>query len=271
MRTNVCCLNCGIYGHTTKVCNFPITSYGLICFKRINGEVKYIMIQKKDTISYTEFLRGKYELNNLGYIIKLFNGMTKGEKSNLLLHHFETLWNTLWNHSHTENKFQREFNKSIQKFSKLKRGYTMMRTDGTLQIINLEYIVNNSTSINEQEWEFPKGRRKLHESDISCAIREFEEEVGIHERIVIHDSYKQFEEIFQGSNNIRYRNIYYISQYIGDASLVKFDSSNEQQAKEVRNVKWFSYDEVLRNIRGNDEKKELFKRINTIIHKNYLI
>ena len=140
-----------------------------------------------------------------------------------------------------------------------------------MQFINLEYIIHNSTSILEQEWEFPKGRRKLHENDLSCAIREFEEEVGIRERIVIHDSYKQFEEIFQGSNNIRYRNIYYLSQYIGDATLVKFDSSNEQQAKEVRNVKWFSYDEVLNNIKSNDEKKELFKRINTIVHKNYLI
>tara|TARA_B110000037_G_scaffold221874_1_gene294386 strand:- start:13115 stop:13930 length:816 start_codon:yes stop_codon:yes gene_type:complete len=271
MRINVCCLNCGIYGHTTKVCNFPITSYGLICFKRISGEVKYIMVQKKDTISYTEFLRGKYELNNLGYIIKLFNNMTKYEKSELLSNPFETLWNKLWNHSQTENKFQREFNKSIYKFNKLKNGFNMIRTDRTIQFINLEYIIQNSNNIHEQEWEFPKGRRKLHENDLSCAIREFEEEVGIRERIVIHDSYKQFEEIFQGSNNIRYRNIYYLSQYIGDATLVKFDSSNEQQAKEVRNVKWFSYDAVLNNIKFNDEKKELFKRINTIVHKNYLI
>ena len=126
MRINVCCLNCGIYGHTTKVCNFPITSYGLICFKRISGEVKYIMVQKKDTISYTEFLRGKYELNNLGYIIKLFNNMTKYEKSELLSNPFETLWNKLWNHSQTENKFQREFNKSIYKFNKLKKHEQLM-------------------------------------------------------------------------------------------------------------------------------------------------
>ena len=271
MRTNVCCLNCGIYGHTTKVCNFPITSYGLICFKKISGEIKYIMIQKKDTISYTEFLRGKYELNNLDYIIKLFNRMTKAEKDGLLLYSFETLWKKLWNHDANENKFQREYNKSFIKFNKFKNGFNMLRTNKTLQFIDLDYVINNSNYLNEQEWEFPKGRRKLHENDLSCAIREFEEEVGIHERIVIHDSYRQFEEIFQGSNNMRYRNVYYLSQYVGDASMVKFDKYNEQQAKEVRNVKWFSYDEVLHNLRRDDEKKELFKRINTIVHKNYLI
>ena len=83
MKQNICCLNCGIYGHTTRVCNFPITSYGLICFKKIQNEIKYIMIQKKDTISYIEFIRGKYDINNLSYLIMLFSKMTYQENYQL--------------------------------------------------------------------------------------------------------------------------------------------------------------------------------------------
>jgi 8-oxo-dGTP pyrophosphatase MutT (NUDIX family) len=229
------------------------------------------MIQKKDTISYTEFIRGKYEINNLQYMKWLFDSMTIEEKKNLLSLSFSDLWKNLWNHTSENNKFQKEFNKSQSKFAKLRNGFYMALKDKTIQFINIEVLIANSKNEKEQEWEFPKGRRKLYESDLKCSIREFEEEVGIGEKIVVHDTGKQFEETFSGSNNIRYRNIYYIAQYFGDASLVKFDKSNAQQAKEVRDVKWFTYDEVLQIIKNNNyEKRELFKRINTIIHKHYL-
>ena len=26
------CLNCGHYGHAIKTCNYPITSYGILCY-----------------------------------------------------------------------------------------------------------------------------------------------------------------------------------------------------------------------------------------------
>lgn len=272
MKQNICCLNCGIYGHTTRVCNFPVTSYGLICFKKINNEIKYIMIQKKDTISYIEFIRGKYDINNLNYLKMLFSSMTHKEKRDLDTLDFREIWGNLWSSASNDSKFQREYHKSVQKFNRLKAGFTLAKLDGSLQFVDIKHLINISSSTSEQEWEFPKGRRKLHESDIDCSIREFCEEVGLSERIFIHDVNKQYEEIFQGSNNIRYRNIYYIAQFIGDESLIKFDSSNAQQVKEVRDVSWFSYAEVLRNMnRKAPEKVELFKRINSIILKNYLI
>lgn len=274
MRSNVCCLNCGIYGHTTKVCNHPVTSYGLVCYYNTgNDDIKYIMIQKKDTISYTEFIRGKYEINNLNYLLKLFSTMTRGEKEGIRKSTFDELWNNLWNHNVRENKFQKEFNKSFNKFDKLSRGYYMKRIDGTFQLVNIHYLIDNSDCFLEQEWEFPKGRRKLHESDINCSIREFEEETGIcnSNKLIIRDNQKQFEEIFQGSNQVRYRNIYYIAEYTGDVHKIKFNQDNLQQAKEVRNVKLFKADDVINCIKHNSEKRELFKRINTIIKKNYLI
>lgn len=271
-QTNVSCLNCGVFGHTSKVCNYPVSSYGIICFKRIDGVIKYILVQKKDSIPFTEFLRGKYEINNYNYLLKLFSKMTQSEKNAIVAKRFNDLWKGLWNHSNDQNqKFQKEFSKSQVKFNKLRNGIYMKRIDGNVQLVNLNILVANTPCADEQIWEAPKGRRRLYESDLKCALREFQEEVGFHDRIVLHDSNKQFEETFNGSNGVRYRNVYYIAQYIGDASTVKFDENNHQQAKEVRNVGWFTYEEVLRHINSteNHEKRELFKRVNTIVHKHY--
>jgi len=231
-------------------------------------------VQKKDSIAYTEFLRGKYELNNYTYIQKLFSKMTSSEKTLITNSKFTDLWTRLWSHSSEQQnqKFQKEFNKSQMKFNKLLAGVYIRRIEGEIQFVNLNIFAANTECASEQIWEAPKGRRRLYESDLKCALREFEEEVGFHEKIVLHDTTKQFEEVFNGSNGIRYRNVYYMAQYVGDASAVKFDASNVQQAKEVRNVAWFTYEEVLQHIKANEnhEKRELFKRVNTIVHKLYI-
>ena len=38
---------------------------------------------------------------------------------------------------------------------------------------------NQYTSWDEPEWGFPKGRRNFNETDLNCALREFNEETGI--------------------------------------------------------------------------------------------
>ena len=272
MKKDVCCLNCGIFGHTTRFCNYPVTSYGLICYKKFQDEIKFIMIQKKDTISYIEFIRGKYDVNNISYIVMLFSKMTYQEKHVLHNFDFKEIWSNLWTITSNEAKFQKDYNVSSQKFNKLKTGFMLSRIDGTLQYIDIKYLLNISSNIDTQEWEFPKGRRKLHESGKDCSIREFCEEVGIYDSKLINLHSKQYEEIFQGSNNVRYRSIYYIAQFMGDESLIKFDSNNLQQIKEVRDVNWFSYEDVIKIMNNKtSEKIELFKRVNNIIKKNYLI
>jgi hypothetical protein len=86
---NVYCVNCGEKGHVLKECNGPITSFGIIAFKtckeesdcindtnnklkeilkKINTDkeeypkIKFLMIQRKDTMGYIDFIRGKYDI-----------------------------------------------------------------------------------------------------------------------------------------------------------------------------------------------------------------
>ena len=111
-----------IYGHTIKSCNYPITSYGIICYCKINNEIKYLMIQRKDSLCYIEFIRGKYKMNDINYICKLFKFITNKEKNKILNSDFDTLWKDLWK-EYDINKFKKEYLQSKRKFDKIKNGF----------------------------------------------------------------------------------------------------------------------------------------------------
>ena len=67
------CGNCGKRGHVYRKCLAPITSLGVIVY-RWNNEKKreYLMIRRRDTLGFVEFMRGKYNLSNCPYIYELF-------------------------------------------------------------------------------------------------------------------------------------------------------------------------------------------------------
>lgn len=93
------CNNCGKHGHTFKQCKHPITSFGVIIF-RINpnkyNKREYLMIRRKDTLGYIDFMRGKYSVSNHNYILNMLKQMTEHEKNKLAKYTFEELWTDLW-------------------------------------------------------------------------------------------------------------------------------------------------------------------------------
>ena len=90
------CRNCGLNGHIYKNCPHPIISFGIICYKIEKNEIKYLMIQRKDSLSFMEFVRGKYELSNIEYIKKLLLNMTISERDMIITNTFENIWNYIW-------------------------------------------------------------------------------------------------------------------------------------------------------------------------------
>ena len=90
------CANCGKHGHIYKNCVLPVMSYGVILYrKNADKQREYLMIRRKHTLGYVEFLRGKYSTENVNYIIKLLSIMTLEERKNVLTRDFDDLWQTL--------------------------------------------------------------------------------------------------------------------------------------------------------------------------------
>ena len=96
IKNTLYCGNCGKYGHIYRKCLSPIISYGIIIFKKIDNKLKYLLVQRKDTLGFVEFMRGKYNLENINYIIRLFKIMTLNERNKILSYDFDILWNKLW-------------------------------------------------------------------------------------------------------------------------------------------------------------------------------
>ena len=75
------CNNCGKKGHMYKDCKLPVTSCGHIIFRDDGVEPKVLMIQRKDSLCYIDFLRGKYDMRDLKYIQVLIDKCSKTNKN----------------------------------------------------------------------------------------------------------------------------------------------------------------------------------------------
>jgi 8-oxo-dGTP pyrophosphatase MutT (NUDIX family) len=253
------CRNCGHIGHIYKNCPHPIMSFGIICYKVENGEIKYLMIQRKDSLSFMEFMRGKYEITNLDYIKQLLINMTINERHMIINLPFEEIWNYLWHQNENNiNKNNKEFYESKYKFTSLNDSNFLKN-----------YILSIKSIFNEQEWGFPKGRRKIKESDLDCAVREFYEETRIinNDIMVIYDILP-FEEIFFGTNGIMYKHVYFVAKIKNNKINIKIDNNCLEQVREIRAIKWYNYNDVLSHIKCyNTERISLFKYANSKIRE----
>lgn len=272
MRKQIYCANCGGMGHIYKQCNHPITSYGIMCF---NDNMEYLLVQRKDSMSYVEFIRGKYVLENRKYVYKLLSQMTVIERQRLETHDFDGLWKQLWQITDC-NSFVREYMEAKAKFERLRKGIFLRSSqsgpDNPGIFFNLEHALRATKSeLQEPEWGFPKGRRNINEEDFDCASREFNEETAIDLRYLqFVQPTKPFEEVFLGSNKVRYKHVYYLARYACHDSHSPSQCLNKLQLREIKAMKWFTYNDVLTKINvENIERKELFRRVHNIVLRHH--
>jgi 8-oxo-dGTP pyrophosphatase MutT (NUDIX family) len=211
-------------------------------------------------------MRGKYDEYNRKYLLHLFTNMTEEERCRILSKSFSELWKELWcKEDDSIKNFNKEFHESYTKFSILQKGFRMKTSDGAGVIFfDLNYCVRETISIcKESEWGFPKGRRNNNETDLTCALRELREETGINQyEIDIKFNFKPFEEIFSGTNNKRYKHVYFVAEMKSDCQ----DVSVIPLSKEIKTVKWMTLEGAALKIRDiNVERKEILKRLSNIL------
>ena len=173
-KKEIYCQNCGKFNHVYKKCTEPITSFGIIAFKRFtvnqdisnskqknleyenimnrnfkiddnhkifnnliktpslysnynyinnnNEKIKYLLVRRRDSLNYVEFIRGRYNLDDFDFIYTMFHDMTKKERVKIETESFESLWNFLWMNK-SNNNFKLEYETSYNKYLKLTEGY----------------------------------------------------------------------------------------------------------------------------------------------------
>lgn len=306
----IICLNCGRKGHIYKKCHLPIVSYGIICvkinnldlshllnisklienkvFNKVNDlkvkfnlidrnflrkNLKFLMIRRRNSFSYIEFIRGKYKIDDIDYILNNLRFMSNYEKKLLLTNSFDENWNYVWNIYNKNNnnkKYSTEYEESKSKFEKITKGFEVNIYNNKI-FINLEYLMNQiENKYKETEWGFPKGRKEKDESEKECACREFEEETDFSSYEYETLKMNPINELFMGSNKVKYKHKYFIAQCKGNKQ-PKINENNSIQKMEISAIKWFTIDECNKYIRNyNIEKKNIISNLYFIL-ENYIL
>jgi 8-oxo-dGTP pyrophosphatase MutT (NUDIX family) len=191
-------------------------------FNYYKDRVKFLMISRKFSLGFNEFIRGRYNVDDINYIIKLFKQMTQREIDFIsssddydeILCYFMN--STVPDATDKEDmlakiyenaKYGNEYCESKIKFNKLKN-------KDTVHGCSINFITKNiEAKWNEPEWGFPKGRRiRKDEDNLTCAKREFEEETGYksNEYTLLNKIVPMNENLI-GTNGVSYKHIYYLA------------------------------------------------------------
>jgi 8-oxo-dGTP pyrophosphatase MutT (NUDIX family) len=230
VKLTMYCNNCGESGHVFRSCKDPIISCGIMLLRGVFEPLKLpidprqlsvLMVKRKDSMSYMEFIRGKYEISNLEYVKRLIKHMTIAEQQSISSSEFSVLWTKLWGNSRDTDSI--EFDIAKDKFTSLP----------------IQKLVKEVPSIFvEPEWGFPKGRRMRGESDVVCASREFFEETNIPANSYTILPNISFSETFVGTNDIKYKHVYFVA-LLQDSKLINLSQKlTPMQRREVSAVEW---------------------------------
>lgn len=284
------CVKCGNDGHLFRDCVGPATSYGIIAFRRVTpesppgavivrestkcavhsqqapdsvpsypvyrrtlgNEMCYLMVQRKDTMGYIDFIRGKWSetdpLAKTRALTTYLEEMTCEERARLLRLDFESLWDMMWT-NHSSRIYINDGLEAKVRFE-------------TLNIPHL--LATTQCRWTEQEYGFPKGRKRMHESYLDSAKREFLEETGYDDSQYRILSEIPWEETFIGTNGLAYRHIYYMAEMLSEQPNVPIEEIQRQG--EISNMAWFTYEQCQQVIRPYDKAK---KALITAVHCRY--
>jgi 8-oxo-dGTP pyrophosphatase MutT (NUDIX family) len=252
-------------------------SYGIIVYKIINDVPYYCLICRRDSFTYSEFIRGKYQLEDIDTIKRMLSYMTEQEHTKILSNDFDTLWRSLWlldRKNPISHNYKKDFNQSRYKFDTLTKGYYTtvhfglgQREKQFFKLENLIELIQTESKFIEPEWGFPKGKKNKNETPVDCAKRELLEETNISIPENGLDTNNPYEEKFIADNTLEYSHIYYTYQCSNDTNLT-YDNNNIHQLSEISKIEWLNYEDAIQKIRPyNIEKKEILTKIHTNIIK----
>jgi 8-oxo-dGTP pyrophosphatase MutT (NUDIX family) len=290
------CTRCGTTGHNYKNCEEPMTSWGIILLN-LNGmkspfinydnnekkynqrntkkymkkmiieneyymemilnNIEFLLVSRKHSLGFTDFINGKYEPEASEYILYLFKQMSYHEK--LLINKslsmdinddFDFLWDNLWGKADKYKYASKNKKESKKKYNILKYGGKGGPKITIKDILDIE--LNNNTY--KPEWGFPKGRINKNEDHMTCAIREFKEETGyLDNDFKIIEEIEPLEEILRGTNGKKYKHIYYVAELKTDKK--PRNNITESQKEEIGDIMFMNHITAVSKIRNYHKSK----------------
>jgi 8-oxo-dGTP pyrophosphatase MutT (NUDIX family) len=235
-------------------------------FRYYCDKIKFLLVQRKFSIGFIEFIRGKYNINDPSEIIKLFEQMTSSEILLIQQQSYDDLWNMIW----SEQSYQSSNGK--KEYSKCKHKFNYFKSLPAGQ--NLDYYIHNHNPIwNSHEWGFPKGKRNIGENDLQCAIRELHEESNYTDDDYILLDIPPLKECITGTNGINYMYVYYVG-LLNCNKPAYIDEYNNFQNTEIGSIAWLTFYDSFEIIRTHHFSKKnilakiFFELLNIVKSKN---
>jgi 8-oxo-dGTP pyrophosphatase MutT (NUDIX family) len=271
------CSNCEGNGHLFKDCKKPIQSFGILAWTLKPNTLKetslqsplqsttlsVCLIQRRHTISFEAFVRGKYDVDELQMHSER---MTISEKKAILETDWDTLYDGVMNTKHALTNNTAELKQKQNVFTLRERDRAKLLYNS----VDLKKLFGSDQSgVVNPTWEFPKGRKFSKETEEACALREFQEETGIPIKdvtIVSDPVTKQpiwFEEVFCGINKRMYHNRYMLAFVNPESSGPFVDPNNASQLSEVQDARFFTYQDAMSIIHPFHPEKRM------CLHQSY--
>lgn len=209
--------------------NSFVHSYGVACVRKNPDTRCYeiLMIKKRNTYSFIEFVRGVYDPYKDHDLHYMFDSMTITEKSMIQTRNFNTLWNYC-NGEPTKSSERSVYARSQKKYT------TLIEREGDV-LASLLSNTKNATLL----WEIPKGRPNKKETPLISAIREFEEETGLDKnnyRILFDEGTIEYSFVDGG---VKYKYVYYLAVLSGSIT-PKYDYNNKHMLWELSELSFMT-------------------------------
>jgi 8-oxo-dGTP pyrophosphatase MutT (NUDIX family) len=261
--------------HRISLSNFhlgpPITSYGCIYrYVPNNQQPHYLLIQRKDSVSYIDLIHGNYRESQLYFMLQ---DISEVERERVLTYDYDILWHDL--HSTPAEGDSYQYGKEI--FEKIKP-----------HLKELFAEVPTADPLDRNLWLFPKGKinwkdlpdtenTKGPESPFECALREFTEETNGIDLMKTNATLRYTDPIVErylGSNSKNYQTDYFVFNQEDEGELptitpfsVEQTPIRELSVGEIQRIKWVTLDELDQYLRP--ERQQLVEYIeNNIPEEN---
>lgn len=218
-----------------------IRSYGIILVRNINKDPEFLLVCRKSTYCYVDYVLGKYNENDIDYLNFMIENMTTDERTKILNKNYIDLWKDLYSGTRPPHgSFYGYVN------AKFLRMYSTFKYQSNI----LPNLYKNP------EWGFPKGRPNFKEDPYDCAVRELYEETRISpDMYKIASSILPFEEKYVGTNGIGYRNVFFVAFPVEGCDGF-IDKSNNAQTREIGSIKWMNLNESMKSFRYLETSKK---------------